>query len=138
MSVVWEYRGRLHRWDVDWTSLNDDDIQWIQCTSSAFNGTTWSAWGWKIATSEQTKTCLVMRVDAKMTIDQLIQRGYMHHYQTESNRVCGHIVVDLKRHLVRHLSQLMSQLRQKKNGWIWTPSEYCPSNGKPRGKKRIF
>ena len=28
------------------------------------------------------------------------QRGYMCHYRTESNEVCGHIVADLKRHLV--------------------------------------
>ena len=28
------------------------------------------------------------------------QRGYMCHYLTESNGVCGHIVVHLKRHLV--------------------------------------
>ena len=31
---------------------------------------------------------------------QQTQRGYMCHYQIESNGACGHIVADLKRHLV--------------------------------------
>ena len=45
--------------------------------SSGFNahpvppGTTWSAWRWKMTTSEQTKTGIVMRIDSKMTIDNI-------------------------------------------------------------------
>ena len=46
--------------------------------------------------------------------------------------------IQTRSHNGRHLSQLMSQLRQKKkNGWIWTPIEYWPLNGKPRERKRI-
>lgn len=43
--------------------------------------------------------CHQTRCDIKVFSQDKTQRGYVCHYQTESKKECGHIVLDLKRHL---------------------------------------